>query len=185
MEHENKGVNEEFKKQETDGESFVGQEALDENEQEGSRLISRINIAAIVIALIILAGAIGFRAGMFDSSPASASSDQGQQLNQGPQGPSSGGCSSGGCASAAGTTGATAASKGGCGPGGGCGSNNGPVDIKKLKVQVSEAYGEYSGQSGFDVEIQDFGCHQEAAITRGGKVLNRISISGNRMSLIE
>ncbi len=179
MDHENEGVNEEFKEQEPGRESFVEQEALNENKRIGPRLMARINIAAIVIALVILAGAIGFRAGMFDSSSASASSDQAQQLKQGPQGPSSGGCSSGGCASSAGRS-------SGCGgAGGGCGTSQGPVDVEALKLQVSEAYGKYSGQSGFNVEIQDFGCHQEATIRRQGKVLERISISGNRMSLIE
>ncbi len=178
MELENEGVNEEFKEQEPGRESFVEQEALNENKRIGPRLMARINIAAIVVALIILAGAIGFRAGMFDSSPASASSDQAQQLKQGAQGPSSGGCPSGGCASGAGRS-------GGCGGSGGCGTSQGPVDVEALKLQVSEAYSKYSGQSGFDVEIQDFGCHQEATITRQGKRLERISISGNRMSLIE
>ncbi len=180
MEHENEELNNE----EIHMEEPVEEEALDEVEQEGPNLMARINIAAIAVALMILAGAIGFRAGMFDSSPANASSDQGQQLKQGSgQGPStsSSGCGSGGCSSGSSGTG----SSGGCGAGGGCGTSQGPVDVDALKLQVTGAYGKYSGQSGFHVEIQDLGCHQEATITRDGKTLDRISISGNRMSIIE
>ena len=97
MEHNNE---EEFKEETEAMEpvepaATVEEVALSDNEQEGPSLMARINVAAIVIALIILAGAIGFRTGMFDSTSAVASSAQGQQWKEGPgpaNGPASSGC---------------------------------------------------------------------------------------------
>lgn len=155
-------------------------DTLEEELSSGPDLVKRINTAAIVISLIILVAAVGYRAGLFDSSPANAGSSPVASAQQGP----AGGCTSvgGGCN----VRGQASQSSGGCGVGGCSSSASGaPIDIKAMESKVSEAYAKYTGTSGFFVEIKDLGCHQEATITKDGKVLNVVSISGDRMSLIQ
>jgi hypothetical protein len=139
----------------------------------GPTFLERLNVVAIAAALILLLGALGYRAGLFESSPASASfgQDGGQAAVQ-----ASGGCGPGGCPTGPGTR------TGGCGgPGGGCGSSSGPVDIKALQRYVADAYAKATDDTGFDVVIKDFGCHQEAGIIKDGKTLRRLAISGGRI----
>lgn len=141
-----------------------------EGEGAGPTFLERLNLIAIVAAIVLLAGALGLRAGLFESSPASASFGQEADAAY------AGGCGPGGCPSGAG------ASTGGCGgPGGGCGSGSGPVDIKALERSVAEAYARATGEEGFQVSVKDFGCHQEAEIIKDGKTVKRLAISGGRL----
>lgn len=53
-----------------------------------------------------------------------------------------------------------------------------PTDMKGLEKAVSEYYqNKYDGKD-FNVEIKDFGCHQEAYIIKDGQPVKRFSISG-------
>jgi hypothetical protein len=86
----------------------------------------------------------------------------------------------------------------GCGAGGstacgsagssGCGA---PVDPEVAKQRVKSIQGylfayfsETLNDQSITVEVEDFGCHQEASILQDGKVIKRLSISGNSISEI-
>jgi len=72
--------------------------------------------------------------------------------------------------------------RGGCG---GCGRAAGPGQqgtqssgIKAAEELAYKYYSETYGEKDFTVEVQDFGCHQEAYIIKGGQPVRKLSISG-------
>ena len=141
--------------------------------------LGRIMPYAIAGALILLAFALGARTGMWKSEsaqagPLSLTSTQAQDPAAVPGG-NCGGCSGSAQAGQAGQAGIS-----GC-TGGGCGSGTGKVDMEALKAGVVQTYAQATGESGFEVRIQDFGCHQEASILRDGQEVKRFSISGGRL----
>ena len=83
----------------------------------------------------------------------------------------------------------------GAGPGsggcGGCGRATGPGQqgaqgdrSSGLKASEDLAYKYYSetyGEKDFTVEVQDFGCHQEAYIIKDGQPVKKLSISGGNV----
>jgi hypothetical protein len=74
---------------------------------------------------------------------------------------------------------------------GGCGGCGGPAgqgqqgargsDIKATEELAARYYSETYGDTGFTVKVQDFGCHQEAYIIKGGQPVKRLSISGGNI----
>jgi hypothetical protein len=101
---------------------------------------------------------------------------------------------------------AAAASTSGCGAGGsgcgggasaGCGGASGgcggeavnPTEARARIDQIT-AYlqGYYTNKMGYkdvQIKVDDFGCHQEATVSSAGQVVDRLSVSGNRITKIE
>ena len=79
----------------------------------------------------------------------------------------------------------------GCGgAAGGCGGEAiDPVEAKQRQDQIvaylQTYYTTKMGYASVQVKIDDFGCHQEATVSSAGKVLDRLSVSGNRITRIE
>lgn len=72
---------------------------------------------------------------------------------------------------------------------GGCGSQ--PVSPEQASVRNDQIksfiYNYYSkklGDQKITVTVQDYGCHQEATVAKGDRVIQRLSISGNNISEI-
>ena len=97
--------------------------------------------------------------------------------------------SSSGCgASGAGGCGSSASA--GCGgASGGCGGEAlNPDEAKARTDQITAYLQDYYTGKGFEkvqVKIDDFGCHQEATVSSGGKVVDRLSVSGNSITKID
>jgi hypothetical protein len=95
---------------------------------------------------------------------------------------------SSGCGNAAGGCGSSSAGCGGAA--GGCGvSDVDPAASKErldgIKLYLAKYYSEKLGLLGVTVEVESFGCHEEATVTADGKVIDRLSISGNSITKIE
>jgi len=96
---------------------------------------------------------------------------------------SSSGCgASGGCGSGA---------SAGCGgASGGCGGEAlNPAEAKTRTDQITAYLTDYyTSKRGFEsvqVRIDDFGCHQEATVSSAGQVVEKLSISGSRITKID
>ena len=95
---------------------------------------------------------------------------------------SSSGCgaSGSGCGSSAGCGGAS----GGCG-----GETVNPTEAKvrtdQIKAYLVDYYTNKKGLSEVKVEIESFGCHEEATVTQAGQFLEKLSISGSRITKIQ
>lgn len=88
---------------------------------------------------------------------------------------------SGGCGSSA---------SAGCGgASGGCGGEAlNPDEAKARTGQITAYLQDYYTGKGYEkvqVKIDDFGCHQEATVSSSGKVVDRLSVSGNSITKIE
>jgi hypothetical protein len=85
---------------------------------------------------------------------------------------SSSGCGSSGCGSAAGSS---------C-----CRSGAAPAQgqIERIRAYIHDYYANELKDPSITVDVQDLGCHQEATVTRGGKVIKRLSINGGRITEI-
>lgn len=87
-------------------------------------------------------------------------------------------------------SGCGSASAGCGGAAGGCGGEAvNPTEAKVRNDQIT-AYlvGYYTNKMGYgsvQVKIDDFGCHQEATVSSAGQVVDRLSVSGNRITKIE
>lgn len=87
-----------------------------------------------------------------------------------------GGCGSGGCGQSAG--------RGGCCGSGSAASAQDPTQrTESIKAYLTRYFAEEGGPA-VTVEVEDFGCHQEAQVLRDGVPYKRFSISGNRISEI-
>lgn len=96
-------------------------------------------------------------------------------------------------------SGCGAGDSGGCGSGasagcggaaGGCGGEAlNPTEAKARTDQITAYLQDYyTGKLGYEnvkVKIDDFGCHQEATVSSGGKILDKLSVSGNSITKIE
>ncbi len=101
--------------------------------------------------------------------------------------PKAGGTSSG-CGNAAGGCGSSSAGCGGAS--GGCGvTDTDPTASKErldgIKLYLAKYYTEKLGLSDVSIEIESFGCHEEATVKQGGQVVDRLSISGTNITKIE
>lgn len=85
-----------------------------------------------------------------------------------------------GCASSAGC----AESSGGCG-----GEAVDPAKAKdridRITIYLTNYYADKTGYDNIKVSVEDFGCHQEATVSRDGRLVEKLSISGNRITKIE
>jgi hypothetical protein len=95
---------------------------------------------------------------------------------------------SSGCGNAAGGCGSSSAGCGGAA--GGCGvTDTDPTASKErldgIKLYLAKYYAEKLGMSDVSIEIESFGCHEEATVKQGGQVVDRLSISGNQITKIE
>lgn len=87
----------------------------------------------------------------------------------------------GGCGSGCGLEGGAASS---CCPGG---APAGPADPRRIRSVQSAIYERYARQLGdraVQVAIEDFGCHLEATVSLGGRIVKRLAISGDTVSEI-
>jgi hypothetical protein len=82
------------------------------------------------------------------------------------------GCNSSGC-------GAAGAGRSSC-----CGGGGAPLSEEKIKAGALKYYAEKYGDSDVTCEVRDYGCHMEAEILKGGSVVKKLSISGNRIAEI-
>jgi len=79
----------------------------------------------------------------------------------------------------------------GCpGASGGCGTEALSPEDARVRTDRISAYlrDYYTGKLGYDdiqVKVDDFGCHQEATVTSGGKLVEKLSISGSRITKLE
>ena len=95
--------------------------------------------------------------------------------------------SSSGC----GVNGSGCASTAGCGgASGGCsGEAADPAEAKllteRLTAYLTNYYTTKRGYDSVQVQIEDFGCHQEATVTADGQLVDKLSISGSRITRIE
>jgi len=97
--------------------------------------------------------------------------------------------SSSGCG-ASGSGGCGSSASAGCGgASGGCGGEAlNPDEAKARTGQITAYLQDYYTGKGYEkvqVKIDDFGCHQEATVSSGGKVVDRLSVSGNSITKIE
>ena len=95
---------------------------------------------------------------------------------------------SSGCGNAAGGCGSSSAGCGGAS--GGCGvTDTDPTASKErldgIKLYLAKYYTEKLGLSDVSIEIESFGCHEEATVKQDGQVVDRLSISGNNITKIE
>lgn len=77
------------------------------------------------------------------------------------------------------------AGRGGCGGCGGRGIAPGQgaqgSGLKAIEDLAARYYSETYGDNDFTVKVQDFGCHQEAYILKGGQPVKKLSISGGNV----
>ena len=95
---------------------------------------------------------------------------------------------SSGCGNAAGGCGSSSAGCGGAS--GGCGVTDADPTANKerldgIKLYLAKYYTEKLGLSDVSIEIESFGCHEEATVKQDGQVVDRLSISGNNITKIE
>ncbi|MCJ7498759.1 hypothetical protein MUP29_00760 [bacterium] len=94
-------------------------------------------------------------------------------------------------AAATSSSGCGASGSGGCGSSasGGCGGEAlNPDEAKARTDQITAYLQDYYTGKGYEkvqVKIDDFGCHQEATVSSDGKVVDRLSVSGNSITKIE
>ncbi len=143
--------------------------------------------ATILSAMLVLSGtAIAFKVVQAENQPAYASSarsaQDGQYQDSGQQ-QRRGGC---GCSSGAGQgSGCGGGGAGGCRGGGpGADTQADPQTINAIKQAVSDYYLERFRDTDFEVEIKDFGCHQEAYVVKGDNKIMSFSVSGNSITEI-
>ncbi len=99
--------------------------------------------------------------------------------------------SSSACGVVGGSGGCGSGASAGCGGvAGGCGGEALSPDEAKARTDQITAYLKeyYTGKLGYtdvQVKIDDFGCHQEATVSSDGQVVDRLSVSGNRITKID
>ena len=93
--------------------------------------------------------------------------------------------------SGCGANGSCCGSTAGCGgESGGCGGEAVEPSEAKARADQIVAYLQdyYTSKMGYEsvqVKVDDFGCHQEATVSSGSEVVDRLSISGTRITRIE
>jgi len=97
---------------------------------------------------------------------------------------SSSGCGAGGSGCGVGASVGCGGAAGGCG-----GEALNPAEAKvrtdQITAYLQNYYTEKLGYENVQVKIDDFGCHQEATVSSSGQVVDRLSVSGNRITKIE
>jgi hypothetical protein len=68
------------------------------------------------------------------------------------------------------------------GCGGGCGSGAG-TNLEELKVYIYQNYAPALGED-IQVDIRDYGCHQEVDVIKDGQVVKRLVVSGGYITEI-
>jgi hypothetical protein len=147
----------------------------------GERIMKKYIIMASVAALILIAVSVFALQGTGDQETI-AKAGTAQEVA-----PRAAGTSSG-CGNAAGGCGSSSAGCGGAA--GGCGvTETDPAASKErldgIKLYLTKYYSEKLGMADVSIEIESFGCHEEATVTQSGKVVDRLSISGNNITKIE
>jgi len=94
------------------------------------------------------------------------------------------GCGAGGSGCGSGASAGCAGGSGGCG-----GQALNPEETRARTDQISaylrDYYARNLGYENIQVKVDDFGCHQEATVTSGGQFVEKLSISGNRITKLE
>ncbi len=87
-----------------------------------------------------------------------------------------GGCNSSGCSVASGNRPSSS-----CCSGSGAASSS---SVENIRAEAINYYSQKYGDADVTCEVRDFGCHQEAEITKDGSVVKKLSISGGRITEI-
>ncbi|MDT8396601.1 MAG: hypothetical protein RRA32_09205 [bacterium] len=92
-----------------------------------------------------------------------------------------------GPSSGCGTDGSGCGSSAGCGGCGGLDANprEGKARLEKIEGYLVKYYTEKLGISDITIEIESFGCHEEATVKAEGKVIEKLTINGNSITKIE
>jgi hypothetical protein len=56
------------------------------------------------------------------------------------------------------------------------------AQIERIRAYIHDYYAAELDDPSIKVDVQDLGCHQEATVTRAGKVIKRLSINGGRIT---
>lgn len=105
-----------------------------------------------------------------------------EEIQAQPRNASSSGCGSSGAPCGSGEF-SSCASGGGCG-GQALSPEQSSVRNDQIKSYIYSYYSQKLGDQDIVVQVQDYGCHQEATVAKGDKVIKRLSISGNNISEI-
>ena len=128
-----------------------------------------------VAALVLVAGSVFALQGRNAQTPVA------QEVSARTADGSYSGCGgSAGCGSSAGCGGAT----GGCGASATSAEEN-QERLGLITAYPTDYYGQKLGTSDVQVQIEDFACHQEATVSSGGQVVDKLSVSGNKITKIE
>ena len=139
-----------------------------------------------VLVFLVLAAATVFAVQNYVLSPGSSplASSAVDEIEPQPYSQSASGSECGG------TSGCGVAGASGCGSSssGGCGAPSDPA-VSKRRVEGIQNYlyayfSEKLGDPGITIKVDDYGCHQEASVLKDGKIIKRLSISGNSISEI-
>jgi hypothetical protein len=132
------------------------------------------------IALVIVVAASAFAVQQFAKVDQVTQVEEVQPL---PKTASYSGCGSGDCSAGDGNFSSCGGTSGGCG-----GPALSPEETKVRNEQIENYifsyYSEKLGDQDITVQVQDYGCHQEATVAKGDQVIKRLSISGNNISEI-
>jgi hypothetical protein len=130
------------------------------------------------IALVIVVAASAFAVQQFVRVDQVAQVEEVQPL---PKTASYSGCGSGGCTAGDGNFSSCIGASGGCG-GPALSPEQTKVRNEQIENYIFSYYSEKLGDKDIIVQVQDYGCHQEATVAKGDQVIKRLSISGNNIS---
>ncbi len=130
------------------------------------------------IVLVIIVAVSAFAVQQFARIDQAAVVEEVQPL---PKTASYSGCGSGDCGEGGESFSSCASASGGCG-----GPALSPEETKVRNEQITDyIYNYYSkklGDQDITVQVQDYGCHQEATVAKGDQIIKRLSINGNNIS---
>jgi hypothetical protein len=134
-------------------------------------------LGGIVLVIVVAASAFAVQQFVRTDQVAAVEEIQAQPRN----------ASSSGCGSSGAPCGSGEFSS--CANGGGCGGPALSPEATKVRNEqienyVFSYYSEKLGDQEITVKVQDYGCHQEATVAKGDKIIKRLSVSGNNISEI-
>lgn len=130
------------------------------------------------ILLVIVVAASAFAVQQFVRTDAVAAVEE---IQAQPQNASSSGCGSSGSPCGSGGSSSCAGGSGGCG-GQAISPEVNSVRNDQIKSYIYNYYSQKLGDQEITVKVQDYGCHQEATVAKGDKIIKRLSVSGNNIS---
>ena len=132
------------------------------------------------IVLVIVVAASAFAVQQFVRTDVVAAVEE---IQPQPGDTSSSGCGSSGSPCGSGGSSSCAGGSGGCG-GQALSPEEASVRTDQIKSYIYNFYSQKLGDQDIIVQVQDYGCHQEATVAKGDQIIKRLSISGNNISEI-